>query len=288
MKKLLSLRTFSLVLAIWSLIQIPAQADDYCVQLFTPMPKRTLAPDDIPEWALRNTELKRSQLAYSPLKPLKGRKIESIENDLKTRRIISSESLGDGINNPLLVTLEDGTKAVWKPHTEMIVSNYRAEVLAYEFDRIFGFNLVPPTVERVVGNRKGSLQLFVDNTTPSHDVPKHAFQRQSFFDFLIDNGDRHKGNYLGSPSGDDVISIDHGVSFTGTGFNRKEFYEREYSIFKYLTRPEGEEMIRKLRGADYDSLLPQFQSYLGKEDADELMERILEIIDYYDEKILGK
>ena len=40
---------------------------------------------------------------------------------------------------------------------------YKSEIAAYEIDRLIGLDQVPPTVERKIRGRKGSLQLWVDD-----------------------------------------------------------------------------------------------------------------------------
>jgi len=108
---------------------------------------------------------------------LKGQEAEAF---LKTARVVLKEPLGTGITHPERVTLVDGDRrlrAIWKTVNEHKAGmqklenggsefdfrdSYRAEVAAYELDKLLGLDLVPPTVERRIDGRVGSLQLWVE------------------------------------------------------------------------------------------------------------------------------
>jgi len=171
---------------------------------------------------------------------------------------------------------KSGTKAIWKPHKEIVESNYRAEVLAYEIDRLFGFNLVPQTVERSHEGIKGSLQIFA-KSSGNYAGPPKGMKLQSLFDYLIDNGDRHSNNYLISPEGR-VISIDNGMSFTGQENRRISFSNRESDIIQALGSEEGDAILMRMKGLNLDDLKKDFEHYLGEEDAQLLMSRIRHIL----------
>jgi hypothetical protein len=108
--------------------------------------------------------------------PLTGREAEEF---LSTARVVGRRDVGEGITSPERLDLSDGTRrlrAVWKTidvHKFGVTNltsgdevdfrdSYRSEVAAYELDKILGFGLVPPTVERKIDGRTGSLQLWVE------------------------------------------------------------------------------------------------------------------------------
>ena len=225
-----------------------------------------------------------SQISYDRLTPLSGRRHDSVEDALKTRKIRKRKELGGGINSTSLVTFDNGMKAVWKPHQEVWSSNYRAEVLAYELDRKFRFNLVPPTVERKIDNQKGSLQLFVESVNNFNHTTEKDINKQSLLDFIIQNNDRHYNNYLIRPNGR-VSSIDNGLSFSGKGFNGRSFEEREVEIKAFLSTAEGSEMIERFKNLEIDGFSREIKAYLGAKDTQTLIERIKFIIKYYKENI---
>ncbi len=95
---------------------------------------------------------------------------EDFEMFLKSAEILSvtpDEEAGRTV--PCKVVLSDGEKTLLgffksvdrrRPHP--LADSYKYELAAYELDKIFGFYLVPPMVEREIQNRPGSLQLFLE------------------------------------------------------------------------------------------------------------------------------
>ena len=116
--------------------------------------------------------------------PLRG---EAAETFLRTAKVVRHRPLGAGVSGSEQLTLTDGTaihKAVWKTINEFhpgltsfegggtildYEDSYRFEIAAYELDKLLGFELVPPTVERVLGNRTGSLQMWVEGAITEWD-----------------------------------------------------------------------------------------------------------------------
>ena len=244
-----------------------------------------------------------SQVRTTPLRRLSGRSVDEAEETLKfgkVVKVVETELLKRGINRPLLVTLEDGTKAVWKPRQNKWYSNYRAEVLAYELDRKFGFNLVPPTVERTIHGKKGSLQLFREHTlfSPEPKKTEQDLVKQDLFDILIENTDRYKRknyfiptvdrrNWLISPEGN-IISIDNGIGFTGIGITgekgifRVEVVDHRDEIYRFQELDESKTIIENMRGSLTVEFEEEIADYLGEEDAAFLIMRMRGIIAGYD------
>ena len=96
---------------------------------------------------------------------------------------------------------------------------YSREVAAYEFSRLLGWEIVPPTVEREGPEGMGSMQLFIE-----HDPSEHYFtfrDREQFeqqliliaaFDLLANNADR-KGGAVLLGQGGRLWCIDNGLCF---------------------------------------------------------------------------
>ena len=241
-----------------------------------------LHPNDVPKKDTDRLWGGQSQLSYTDLKPLKGRKFDAVEKHLKKRKIVSSEPIEEGVNLSRKVVLDDGTVAIWKPHLEVWASNYRAEVLAYEIDRKFGFGIVPPTVERVVDGYKGSIQLWKKGHKEAAKLKVQEKNKLSLFDYLINNRDRHSDNLLISPQGD-AIAIDHGLSFTGIHGNfARPFPERREEIFEFLNSKEGRVIFAKLKDLDLISFQKDAASYLGRADAENMVERIKYLVFLYE------
>jgi hypothetical protein len=101
--------------------------------------------------------------------------------------------------------------------------SYKAEIAAYELDKLLGLGMVPPTIERRVKNDLGSLQLWVEgvkwlkerdtSTVPSIDAWNRQVYRHRVWDNLIANIDRNAGNLLVDDSWN-LILIDHSRAFT--------------------------------------------------------------------------
>jgi hypothetical protein len=156
--------------------------------------------------------------------PWIGQEVE-IEAFLETAEVVSRERLGSGITRPFRVVLErDGLRrrAIWKPIQRASfaegLESYQSEIAAYRLSRHLGLDMVPPTVERRIGNRYGSLQLWVDGYLPFAKLDpaqppsiaewSRQMARMSFFDALIDNPDRHGANFLVDERWQ-VVLVDH-------------------------------------------------------------------------------
>jgi len=116
--------------------------------------------------------------------PLKG---AAAEEFLRNAKVVKRKPLGKGITASDQLTLSDGTsthKAVWKTIDELrrgvttfpgvgaiidYEDSYRFEIAAYELDKLVGFDLVPPTVERTIGRKKGALQMWVEGAMTEGD-----------------------------------------------------------------------------------------------------------------------
>ena len=107
---------------------------------------------------------------------------EAAEAFLREAEILELEEYdNEGITKPRKATLTDGTitlHAVFKDVDTLdikwetpdgrvffhVTDSYKHEIAMYEFDKLLGMDIVPPTVERQVGREVGSLQLWVDGS----------------------------------------------------------------------------------------------------------------------------
>jgi len=160
-------------------------------------------------------------LVAQPLPPL-WPNAEEIEEFLRNAEVVDRVKLGTGITNPEKVTLElDGKTgyAVFKS-IDKDSDNWRCEVAAYELDRLLGLGMVPPTVERRIGGRKGGLQHWVtgmtmektDDLSGDMEVWRQQVSVMWLFDDLIANIDRHLNNAMVSPD-HRLILIDNSKTF---------------------------------------------------------------------------
>lgn len=88
---------------------------------------------------------------------------------LAEAKIVGTETLGEGVTAPTKLWLEkDGVRraAVWKGVNQKlgggVLDSWKYEVAAYRLDKLIGFNMVPPAIERTYHGKKGALVLWVD------------------------------------------------------------------------------------------------------------------------------
>jgi hypothetical protein len=174
---------------------------------------------------------------------------EEIEYFLKKASITERKEIGTGVTKPEKVTLErDGVvrQACFKRIDVKQQDSWRSEIAAYELDKLLGLGMVPPTVERTIGGRRGCLQLWMtgvtmeafEGTVPDIESWRDQVSVMWLYDDLIANCDRHLNNAIVSPK-HRLILIDNSKSFrsdeglrndlnaTGTGTHAR-FWGVEY------------------------------------------------------------
>ncbi|MDE2101639.1 MAG: hypothetical protein KGL39_30615 [Patescibacteria group bacterium] len=135
----------------------------------------------------------------------------AIENTLKTAPIESDKKLDMGGMNARttrLVALKDDGRGVFKTDDQ-----HANEVVAYNVAKVVGMDdLVPPTVERTVKGKAGSLQQFQEGATHGTSSNYTDMARAAAFDMFIGNLDRHGGNYMIGANGK-LRLIDNGFAY---------------------------------------------------------------------------
>ncbi|MCW8878529.1 MAG: hypothetical protein OQJ89_00740 [Kangiellaceae bacterium] len=163
---------------------------------------------------------------------------DEIKAFLKTAKVVSKQQTKEGKTKPLKIYLEkDGkrVKAIFKyvnmsgrgarkgvPRTG---DKYDYESAAFYLDRMLDIGLVPITVERVVSNKRGVVQLWIDglvsavplNTREESYTGMCDAQQQenmiNTFDYLIMNLDRNQTNITFTKKDWQIWFIDHTRSF---------------------------------------------------------------------------
>lgn len=167
---------------------------------------------------------------------VKGVRYASPERASKVRKlkgspVASTKKLRGGVNRTELVTMKDGSQAVFKPKSGEDAglrpdidagTYYKREVAASEVAELVGMDdIVPATTFREIGEEVGSLQEFVEHAQTANQMEKledrygtnqYDVTRAAAFDFVIGNTDRHWGNHLVTDSGK-IQLIDHGLAF---------------------------------------------------------------------------
>jgi hypothetical protein len=158
-------------------------------------------------------------------RPLPFTSHEELEEFLRTADIVSSEDIGTGVTLPKKLLLEKGgvrAHAIFKDVDErtpgvsrikgLTVTNWRDyhlyDCAAYQLDRMLGMNHVPPSVPRTVGNKDGTVTLWIEHTImdvdrrerglePPSTIRWHQQQKMMFvFDALVGNADANLSNVL--------------------------------------------------------------------------------------------
>jgi hypothetical protein len=143
---------------------------------------------------------------------------------LREAEVVSHRPIGEGVTGALKVQLRRGdlqlaaafhsidTTAMnlllGKTRHLYFIDSWRGQVAAYELAQLLGLDTVPPSVERRIGSRKGSLQLWVGEATSwkrlkegGEEAPwpghlSNQWHDMYVFDNLINNRDRNQGNVL--------------------------------------------------------------------------------------------
>ena len=168
------------------------------------------------------------------------------EAKLLTGRVVSLEPMSekiegwDGSNDYHLLTLADGTKAVFRSEDEPWGS--QAEVAAYRLDQHLCTELVPPTFVRTLRRdelprqwpwsgetRPGSLQFFVEGakSAEEQDLKQPDWANSEILSFLMGRYDNHTGNLLVGPDGRLVV-----IDFEGS----LDVQKVRYGEFPFLRR----------------------------------------------------
>ena len=152
---------------------------------------------------------------------------QEIEEYLRTAECVSMEALGP--NRAARCTLRPGgpvARMAWRSLPPGIYGgfwqSYKAEIAAYQLDKLLKMDMVPPTVERQLQGNTGAAQLWVENVfgVKADESPGESSRadweaqlvRMTMFDDLIGNRDRNRGNMLRDATWS-LILLDHSRAF---------------------------------------------------------------------------
>lgn len=218
---------------------------------------------------------------------------ERVEDLLKTAKIIKFEDIGEGVTKPYhLFMRKDGRdiEGCWKNPKGMqygFWEGWQYEIAAYEMDKLLGLNMVPPTVERVLGGKKGSLQFWLqkgrsDLTRQEENIaiPEEHIDRwikrkylMRAFDCLIANEDRTQQNVRYTDDWRTII-IDHSRSFRSSGkFTKQLIYGRKGIKGVKLIRQLPREFVAKIRELDFAKIKKAVGPYLKDKEVKAVLKR---------------
>jgi hypothetical protein len=153
----------------------------------------------------------------------------AIEAALAGGAVSKLEAVPIGVTKPQRGYLPDGgpvRRFAWKAlppqRRSGYMESYKAEIAAYQLDRLLDLGMIPPAVERTVEGRIGAAILWIEGTTGwNKDAPPRGpepgwskqISRMKLFDQLIANIDRNQGNLLYDADWH-LFLIDHSRAFT--------------------------------------------------------------------------
>ncbi len=177
-------------------------------------------------------------------------------------------------------TLKDG-QVVW-----YFRDTYLNDVAAYEISRMLGIKNVPPAVLRTVNGKKGSVQIWIENSINEKELKdedrfppdKSKIDMRAFdmrvFDNLINNTDRNQGNVL-FDSNWNLWLIDH-----TRAFGRNLELPNQQKLVK-CSRPLWE----KLQSLDRRIVEEKLKPYMGSVEISRIFDRRDKIVNHFKEKI---
>jgi hypothetical protein len=217
------------------------------------------------------------------------------EEFLKTAEIIANEQMTSGaVTKPYVLTLKQGDitkRGLWKDisgRPQGYVDSWKYEIAGYELDKLLGLNMVPPTVERRFQERRGSLQIWVDDTRslkklneekikpPSYKVffYNRSLYLQRAFDNLIGNEDRHQDNYLIVMKDWRMILIDHSRSFRSSGkFIKQLTYTEKHPEGPMIMKELPKAFFEKIKGLTAEQIKTAVGDYLSDDEIKAVMIR---------------
>ncbi len=201
---------------------------------------------------------------------------EQWEEFIKTAEVIGSRQLTgpEAVTSPWVLTLKKGDvthRGLWKnPRGRMggFWEGWTYEIAAYLLDKHLGLGMVPPTVERLFRDERGSCQYWVDDCMSLKEreekrikmppVKVFAWNRatylQRFFDNLIANEDRHTNQILITPDWR-MILIDHSRSFRTSGrFTKSLLYSAKHPEGPKLMSELPRVLVDKVKSLDFPSI----------------------------------
>ena len=158
---------------------------------------------------------------------------EQIEQFIRDAKVVAIEDIGTGVTNPKRAELAPGGPVLRIAFKPIRPGNYRghfesyeSEIAAYEFDKLLGLGMIPPTVQRRISGDVGAAVMWVSPvqsfkelsgapSPPSTQIGRWNYQliRAKMFHNIIYNKDPNLGNWLVDPAWN-LILIDNSRAFT--------------------------------------------------------------------------
>ena len=211
-----------------------------------------------------------------------GKTSADLEAQLKDGPIEVVGQIENSSNYTFLVTVGDKRRAIYKPTDgerplhDFPAGLHKREVGAYEFSKLVGWHLVPPTVERDGPFGIGSVQAFVDAdftehylTLLPHDKYRGALQQLCALDYIMNNTDRKSGHCL---LGKHIWAIDNGLCF------HSQFKLRTV-IWDFAGQPVPASHLESLKGIELAKVRTALEPYLDSLEVSATLDRLALLLD---------
>ena len=242
-------------------------------------------------------------------KPLPFQTDAEAEAFLRAAEVTSQKNIGVGVTKPKQLVLEkDGLKVhaafnyvdregqrekLEDGSVEMyFLDSYKADIATYKLSRLLDMEMIPPGVERQVGDDVGVVRLWIEdlesydewieegNTgTPDSLYVQRQIKDQIVFDLLIRNTDRNRGNINWDPD-ENLWMIDQTRSLARVA----ELRDKEAKKFKGSSRALYEAMMA-LEASDVER---ELGPYIGKFELKALMKRRDKLVKLIDTEVKKK
>ncbi|MFN8638697.1 MAG: SCO1664 family protein [Dehalococcoidia bacterium] len=158
---------------------------------------------------------------------------------------------------------------------------HHREAAAFEFSRLLGWDLVPPTVTREGPRGEGSVQLFISHEPREHyfvlreeEALEEQLIRLAVFDLVANNADRKGGHVLRDASGR-LWGIDNGLTFHREEKLRTVIWDYAGTEIPAPLLADLDRVARCIEGRDETS--QELRRHLGRREPEALLARIGEL-----------
>lgn len=231
---------------------------------------------------------------------------EEMEEFLRTARIVRTKAIPKGITAPQLATLTDGNlthDAQIQFHDEYrsqfqtlqgtelnFKDTYKFNIAAYRLDKTMDLRMIPVSVERKVQGKPAAMTWWIDDVLmdeterlkkkvepPDQDQWNRQMYTVRVFDQLIFNTDRNLGNLMITKDWR-IWMVDH---------------TRAFRLLPTLRTPGNlvkadRKFLGALRKLTLETLLPELQPYMTKQEVEALLARRDLIVQFFDKAIAEK
>lgn len=181
---------------------------------------------------------------------------------LESLDITKSSPLRGGINVIALLELKNDGKALFKYRdidNREELDRMKCERACYLTDLFLKFNLIPPTVIRTIEEKKhwfmgemyyGTAQQYVENALTGAEVkrkkenwPMEEVVKMDIFDYIVNNHDRHNGNWLIKDG--KIYGIDNEFTFTYDSRLPPQFHLDEHGTLGLVVPEETKKRLNE-------------------------------------------